>query len=316
MGRAIPPEWTVIFLALGKEPWRLKDLEDQLNMYRQQWQADQQKQIIAQMAGKMPSKSNERKRKSNDRNHHNSNGGRSSTRQDKTSRGRCGGRGRGRGGRGNNSDHLKMWNVSIAAKRVIILLTDHSQERMTMNSQTWSPKKVFKNIFQSSLKDMLTKTDKQAKKKESTEGDDDSLDMNVFEKLMEGKHTKNVKKSNDDLQSINDTDTFDFSMQDKITHTNCEHNNYNNDYDELAHPFSKIIKLKHEPEKAQEKVYVQYTADTILEIKKRDGTVVPMRALLDTGARATMILREFVGKGRASTNTKKRTKWKTLGGTF
>jgi hypothetical protein len=37
MGRAIPPEWTVHFLALGKEPWRLKDLEEQLNMYRQQW---------------------------------------------------------------------------------------------------------------------------------------------------------------------------------------------------------------------------------------------------------------------------------------
>jgi hypothetical protein len=39
MGRAIPPECTVSLLALGKEPWRFKDLEDQLNMYRQQWQA-------------------------------------------------------------------------------------------------------------------------------------------------------------------------------------------------------------------------------------------------------------------------------------
>jgi hypothetical protein len=63
MGRAIPPEWTFNLLALGKEPWRFKDLEDQLNMYRQQWQADQQKQFIAQMAGKMPSKSNDGKRK-------------------------------------------------------------------------------------------------------------------------------------------------------------------------------------------------------------------------------------------------------------
>jgi hypothetical protein len=35
MGRAIPPEWTVKLLALGKESWRFKDLEDQLNMYRQ-----------------------------------------------------------------------------------------------------------------------------------------------------------------------------------------------------------------------------------------------------------------------------------------
>jgi hypothetical protein len=28
MGQAIPPEWTVNLLALGKEPWRFKDLED------------------------------------------------------------------------------------------------------------------------------------------------------------------------------------------------------------------------------------------------------------------------------------------------
>jgi hypothetical protein len=92
-------------------------------------------------------------------------------------------------------------------------------------------KSDFKNLFQSSLKEMLTKKDKQAKKKENAEGDDDSLDMNVFEKLMEGKHKKIVNKSNDDLKSINDTDTFD----------------YYNDYDELAYPFSKRIKLKHEP---------------------------------------------------------------------
>jgi hypothetical protein len=138
---------------------------------------------------------------------------------------------------------------------------------------------------------MLTKKDKQAKKKENTEVDDDSLDMNVFEKLMEGKHTKIVNKSNDDLKSINDTDTFDYSMQDKITHKDCEHNNYKNDYDELAYPFSKRTKIKHEPEEAQENIPVQYTADIIVEIKNRAGTVVPMRDLLDTGTTATIILR-------------------------
>jgi hypothetical protein len=56
MGWSIPPEWTVNLVALGKETWIFKDLEYQLNMYRHQWQADQQKQIIAKMAGKIPSK--------------------------------------------------------------------------------------------------------------------------------------------------------------------------------------------------------------------------------------------------------------------
>jgi hypothetical protein len=53
MGQAILPECTVNMLALGKEPWRFKDLEDQLNMRRRKWQVDQQKQIIANISGKM-----------------------------------------------------------------------------------------------------------------------------------------------------------------------------------------------------------------------------------------------------------------------
>jgi hypothetical protein len=94
MGRAIPPEWTVNMLALGKEPWRFKDLEDRLNMYRQQWQADQQKQIIAKMAGKMPGKSNDGKRRNNERKRHNTNGGRNGGCQCNNDRGGRGGRGR------------------------------------------------------------------------------------------------------------------------------------------------------------------------------------------------------------------------------
>jgi hypothetical protein len=41
---------------------RFKDIEDQLIMQRQQWQADQQKQSIEKMAGKISGKSNEEKK--------------------------------------------------------------------------------------------------------------------------------------------------------------------------------------------------------------------------------------------------------------
>jgi hypothetical protein len=41
-----------------------------------------------------------------------------------------------------------------------------------------------------------------------------------------------------------------------------------------------------------------------------------MRALMDTGTTTAIILREFVGKVRARTNTDKRTNYKTIGGTF
>jgi hypothetical protein len=135
-------------------------------------------------------------------------------------------------------------------------------------------------------------------------------------KIMEGNHTKIVSNCDGYSKSINDTNTFSYSEQNNMTDKPCFSNNYNNNYDELAYPFSKRIKLKHELEEAQENKSVQYTANIIVEIKNRDGTVIPMIALLGTGTTATIMLREFVGKGRARTNTKKRTKWKTLGGTF
>jgi ribosomal protein L13 len=64
--------------------------------------------------------------------------------------------------------------------------TDCSTPRKNDNENSNMVSKAdFKNLFQSSLKDMLTKKEKQTKKKDNMEVDDESLDMNVFEKLME-----------------------------------------------------------------------------------------------------------------------------------
>jgi hypothetical protein len=84
-------------------------------------------------------------------------------------------------------------------------------------------KEDFKNLFQTSMKERFTKKDKKAKT--NAEGDDDSLDMNVFEKLMEGKQQIFVNKNSDDLISINDTNIFDYSMQNKNTLESINHNN-------------------------------------------------------------------------------------------
>jgi hypothetical protein len=181
MGRAIPPEWTVNLLELEKEPWRFNELDDQLNVYRQQWQADQQKKIIAQMAGKNLNKSNEGKRKNSDRNHHNSNRGRSSTRHCNNNRGGRGGRGRGRGGRGgqtNNSEHLQNVECFNCGKKVHYS-TECSLPRKNNNENSnMASNANFKNLFQTSMKDMLTK--KYKKEKNNTEGDDDYLDMSFL----------------------------------------------------------------------------------------------------------------------------------------
>jgi hypothetical protein len=156
-------------------------------------------------------------------------------------------------------------------------------------------KAEFKNLFQSSLKEMLTKKEKQTNKKYNIDIDDESLDMNVFEKLLEGTHKEIVSNDDGDSTIINSTNNLFHFGQNNITDKSCSDNNYNNNYDEIAHLFSKRIKLKHEPEAAQENKPVQYTADIIVEINNRDGTVVTMRALLDTGTTATIILRNICG---------------------
>jgi hypothetical protein len=170
----------------------------------------------------------------------------------------------------------------------------------------------FKSLFQSSIKKMLTKRENHKKKKDSTDMDEESLDMNVFD-MFTGKHNEFMSKNYGDSTSIT-SKLFNLEQTNEPDKCYLKDNN-NNNYDEIAYPFKKGIKLKHDLEAAPEKRPVQYTADIIVEIKNRDGTVVPIRALMDTGTTSTIILREFLGKGRTRTNTKQRTKWKTLGGT-
>jgi hypothetical protein len=122
--------------------------------------------------------------KNNERNHHDINGGRSSGCQGNNGRGGHGGCGRGQvghDGRGsNNSEHLKTVDFFNSGKQGHYS-TDCSIPRKNDNENSNMVSKAdFKNLFQSSLKDMLTKKDKQAKKKDNMEVDDESLDMNVL----------------------------------------------------------------------------------------------------------------------------------------
>jgi hypothetical protein len=157
----------------------------------------------------MPGKSNDEKIKNNERKDPNSNDGHSSGRQGNNGRGgrRGCGRGReGRGGRGsNNSEHLITVECFNCGKNGHYSTSCSAPRKNDKENSNMVAKSDFKNLFQSSLIDMLTKKENQTKKKINMEVDDGSLDMNVFEKLMEGKHTRIVSNGDDDLKRINDT---------------------------------------------------------------------------------------------------------------
>jgi hypothetical protein len=82
------------------------------------------------------------------------------------------------------------------AKTVTIQLIAPRQKKNENENTNMVSKAEFKNLSQSSLKDMLTEKGKKTKKKDNMDIDDKSLDMNVFEKLMEGNHNE-ILSNND-----------------------------------------------------------------------------------------------------------------------
>ena len=67
---------------------------------------------------------------------------------------------------------------------------------------------------------------------------------------------------------------------------------------EEAFPFH-VNRTQHNNEPKKKQKNEHYSAEIIVEIVNRHGETVPIRALLDTGTSSTIVLRDFVKKGRA-----------------
>jgi hypothetical protein len=149
----------------------------------------------------------------------------------------------------------------VTKKNTFPWTTRHLRKKGNKNSNMVS-KVDFKNLFQSSIKEMLTKKENQKKEKDSTYMDEESLDMNIFD-ILTSKHNEIVSKNDDDSMIITNN-LFHFEQTNDPDNCYLKDNNKNN-YDEISHPYSKRIKLKHEPEAAPEKKTVQCTADIIVD---------------------------------------------------
>jgi hypothetical protein len=92
----------------------------------------------------------------------------------------------------------------------------------------------FKNLFQSSLKDMLSKKEKLKNDKSNMEFNGESLDMDFFDKLVEGKQHEIVIKNDDGSMSIaNTNNVFHFEQHNEPDKSYIHYNN-NTNYDEIA----------------------------------------------------------------------------------
>ena len=118
------------------------------------------------------------------------------------------------------------------------------------------------------------------------------------------------------LDEQNETDDSDS----RTSPTN-QKENQDSDDDSTIYDYPETYALRtgdtlDEQSEESDKQSVKYSADVIVQIEDRNGATATIRALLDTGTTQSIILRDFVRKGRAQSYKGKKTVWRTLGGEF
>ena len=238
MDRAKPTEWHFTMLAQGKEPRAFNSMEEQLNTYRQLYQADQQVQIMKQLAERGTKKSAPGKRKKNEQTNHNNNN---------NNRGNGNGNGNRRGGnQANKRRNVTCYNcgkkghISPDCKEPP---KNGGKAKGGKNNEQGNmmTKEDFKNMFQASIKEMFA-----SKKDDKTDKDDeDELDLNMFAKFnVEGKNPEWTNMSENEDECL--TNNFEFQNFERLNKTtsrdDCLDNNISEEVCEhYAFPFSKKL---------------------------------------------------------------------------
>ena len=171
-----------------------------------------------------------------------------------------------------------------------------NKQRMYMTNDQMSY--MLKHAFKGMKKGVIANKRKgRSSTRDDSDDDDDDVDqtMNQFNELFSS------NKESSDSESI-----------------------YTNDYNPISRSSLETKEaevfncyaLNDSKQHAKKQKTQQLTTEIIVEITDRNGDLVPIRALVDTGTTATMLLRQFVAPGTAKAYKGQATTWNTLGGQF
>ena len=294
-------------LSQGKDPESFADLDEAINYYRQLYQADQTFTKLKKVTQVGKSGKKKRKRNSGE----DSPDGNNTFRGDKKIR-------KNGGNKGKNNKYCKnckksthntsdCWFKDGKKKQG----SGNGNERSQNNSKDMFTKSDFKAMMSNMVKAMAdspksSKNGKSNKVSDNGYDTESSFDLNIFNKMDE----EFSGDDNSDNTSNSDIDAYSSS-----NHCYCLNNvvmdiDMTTEEDHNAFPFAKRQKVD---DNNDHKIY---TTDVVVELKNRAGDIVPIRALLDTGTNATILLHDFVAKRSCKSSQGRRTKWKTLGGIF
>ena len=111
-------------------------------------------------------------------------------------------------------------------------------------------------------------------------------------------------------EDAKEADAYVASLKAKIDNSDTSSSEESFSYFPSCYAFNKRSK------KRRKLTPPKYTAEIVVQIEDQYGNVVPIRGLLDTGTSDTIILRDFVRKGRAKGYKGHPTVWNTMGGEF
>ena len=126
------------------------------------------------------------------------------------------------------------------------------------------------------------------------------------------KKRKVIYDSDDEVNDSNFMQSTNF--KDPKNYNDDNDSNYSQDFVEQNFQIGSIKPDTGHDAKRTKRVH--YTPEIIVEITDSSGDIVPIKALLDSGTTATLLLRKFVAPGRAQGYKRKPTEWKTMGGVF
>ena len=96
--------------------------------------------------------------------------------------------------------------------------------------------------------------------------------------------------------------------------SNCNFFDYLNTFNScLTFSRTNSIKNRHTNKKVKQN---HWTAKVMLQMQDKNGKLVPVQGLLDTGTSETIVLSNVVWKGSSKSHKDKPVQWKTMGGVF
>jgi hypothetical protein len=309
LDRAKRPEWVAKMLEQGRVSWSFENYDELKDFYRQLEQSEEARKIL-HAATAQRKKTSKRKSSDNEKSAGQGDGReRKRHRNSRSNNKKCGQCGK------PGHETADCWELEKnAGKRP----KGYKTKGNITKEQVFAAVKLYQSQQQAEAraKKPDTRRKRQITIDDSSDEETDNLGLHNTDsgsdsesstgkrKVRVRRHVRFNRNVTTHIFDPKSTPKSDLKNSDKCLHKNAYFST------ETAFPFVERIPAKKRTKNSH------FSAEVIVEIEDRDGNLVPIRALLDTGTSKTIMLRKFVKKGRAKGYKGKSTVWQTLGGTY